>query len=69
MRALPYTICLRYHAIPSLPPLHCHIVSQDLSSVHLKHKKHWNSFASPFFVDTAAVEAQLLSHGTVAVDR
>jgi hypothetical protein len=50
---------LGYHAIPSLEPLHLHLVSADLDSACLKHKKHWNSFAGPFFVDASALEAAL----------
>ena len=28
-----------FHAIPSLQPLHCHILTSDLSTNHMKHKK------------------------------
>ena len=28
-----------FHALPSLQPLHCHILTSDLSTVHMKHKK------------------------------
>jgi len=50
---------LGYHAVPSLEPLHLHVVSQDFNSPCLKHKKHWNSFSGPFFLDAAAVERAL----------
>lgn len=43
---------LGYHRIPSLQPLHCHLISADLISHSLKHKKHWNSFTTPFFVSS-----------------
>ena len=28
-----------FHALPSLQPLHCHIITSDLSTVHMKYKK------------------------------
>ena len=53
---------LGYHAIPSLEPLHLHIISSDLDSPCIKTRKHITSFASPlFFVDTRAVELHLES--------
>ncbi len=45
-----------YHAIPSLHPLHIHVISGDLASECLKTKKHWNSFASDYFLDAQRVE-------------
>ena len=44
--------------MPSLVPLHLHIISLDLTSPQgcLKHKKHWNSFATPFLVRARDVE-------------
>lgn len=39
-----------FHAIQSMSPLHMHIISRDFVSDCLKHKKHWNSFTSPYFV-------------------
>jgi aprataxin len=38
------------HAHPSMNHLHIHILSVDRSSVCLKHRKHYNSFATPFLV-------------------
>ena len=38
-----------FHALPSLQPLHCHLLTSDLSTVHMKHKK---------------VQQQLPHHGT-----
>lgn len=35
--------------------LHLHVISQDFDSKHLKNKKHWNSFNSPFFRDSVDV--------------
>lgn len=53
-----------YHGIPSLNPLHIHIVSDDFDSPSLKHKKHWNSFTSDYFVPIGLVESWLSSGKT-----
>jgi aprataxin len=39
------------HAYPSMNHLHIHVLSRDRYSDRLKHRKHYNSFATPFFVD------------------
>ena len=55
-----------YHAVPSLTPLHLHIISTDLSSPRLNSKKHWNSFSHPdLFIPSKKVEADLQKHGRV----
>ncbi|KAI9745672.1 MAG: aprataxin-like protein [Claussenomyces sp. TS43310] len=38
------------HAHPSMSHLHVHVMSIDHYSDHLKHRKHYNSFSTPFFV-------------------
>ncbi|KAL2164968.1 hypothetical protein VTH06DRAFT_264 [Thermothelomyces fergusii] len=38
------------HAHPSMAHLHVHIISRDMHSAALKHRKHYNSFNTPFFV-------------------
>lgn len=38
------------HAHPSMNHLHIHIISVDMFSDRMKHRKHYNSFATPFFV-------------------
>lgn len=38
------------HAHPSMNHLHIHVMSRDRYSECLRHKKHYNSFATPFFV-------------------
>ncbi|KAI1006204.1 hypothetical protein K3495_g2017 [Podosphaera aphanis] len=38
------------HACPSMNHLHVHVLSVDRFSPCLKHRKHFNSFATPFFV-------------------
>lgn len=39
------------HAQPSMASLHIHIISRDMASEKLKHKKHYNSFNTLFFVE------------------
>ncbi|RAO70769.1 uncharacterized protein BHQ10_006781 [Talaromyces amestolkiae] len=38
------------HAHPSMNHLHIHVMSVDRYSDRLKHRKHYNSFSTPFFV-------------------
>ncbi|MCJ1404278.1 aprataxin-like protein [Xylographa trunciseda] len=39
------------HSGPSMNHLHIHVLSVDRHSSCMKHKKHYNSFATPFLVD------------------
>jgi len=39
------------HAGPSMNHLHVHVLSVDRFSERLKHRKHYNSFSTPFLVD------------------
>jgi aprataxin len=39
------------HAGPSMNHLHVHILSIDRHSECMKHKKHYNSFSTPFLID------------------
>ncbi|KAJ6438601.1 aprataxin-like protein [Purpureocillium lavendulum] len=41
------------HAVPSMRHLHIHVLSRDMHSASLKHRKHYNSFNTPFLVDVA----------------
>lgn len=41
------------HAHPSMSDLHIHVVSCDMSSECMRHRKHYNSFNTPFLVDVA----------------
>ena len=43
--------------------LHLHVISQDLCSPCIKHKAHWNSFTTGFFVDADVAIDQITSHG------
>ena len=38
------------HAVPSMNHLHIHILSRDRHSPSLRHRKHYNSFSTDFFV-------------------
>eukprot|EP00118_Oscarella_pearsei_P026602 m.310154 g.310154 ORF g.310154 m.310154 type:complete len:215 (+) comp49858_c0_seq1:21-665(+) len=58
-----------YHAVPSMRRLHLHVVSQDFDSPCLKHKKHWNSFTSDFFMDSIDVIDVLKREGRVKIDQ
>lgn len=50
-----------YHSIPSLHPLHLHILSSDYDSSCITARKHITSFSSPFFVTSEALEYHLES--------
>ena len=41
------------HMRPSMSNLHIHIISRDMHSASMKHRKHYNSFNTPFFVPLA----------------
>ena len=59
---------LGFHALPSMSPLHLHLVSEDLAGSGMTSKRHYQSFASAFFVPAAAVLAALDAGGGFAVD-
>ena len=44
-----------YHAVPSMAQVHLHVISRDFISPYLKHKKHWNSFNTDYFIDSHLV--------------
>ncbi|KAF8821667.1 hypothetical protein IE077_001750 [Cardiosporidium cionae] len=54
------------HAIPSLEPLHFHLISQDFQARGLKSVKHWNSFNTPFFVPLYRI-IQLVEHDNTLI--
>lgn len=45
------------------------LIVQDFDSPKLKHKKHWNSFTTPFFKHLDDVRAELLLQGKISMDR
>ncbi|KAL2484847.1 Transcription factor bHLH [Abeliophyllum distichum] len=61
------TFRLGYHSVPSMRQLHLHVISQDFNSQHLKNKKHWNSFNTPFFRDSVDVIQEVSDHGKVVL--
>ncbi|KAG5473721.1 hypothetical protein LSCM1_04351 [Leishmania martiniquensis] len=58
-----------FHALPSLPMLHLHVLSMDLDSPCLKNKKHYNSFATFFFLTSARILEDLERHGRVTLNQ
>ena len=42
------------HAVPSMAHLHIHVISRDRHSPCMKHRKHYNSFATEFMVPLEA---------------
>ncbi|KAI0514414.1 HIT domain-containing protein [Xylaria bambusicola] len=41
------------HAHPSMNDLHIHVLSRDRMSECMRHRKHYNSFNTPFLIDVA----------------
>eukprot|EP01084_Bolivina_argentea_P245718 411307_1 len=58
-----------YHALPSMEPLHLHIMSTDMNSEFLKNRKHWNTFTTEFFRKPSDFGAELESSGHVFSDK
>lgn len=54
-----------FHAAASMARLHMHVVSCDFDSVHLKNKRHWNTFTTEFFMDAEAIISALNDTGKV----
>lgn len=51
-----------YHAQPSMVRLHLHVISDDMNSVCLKTKKHWNSFNTDFLLESKSMYIFHLFH-------
>ena len=47
--------------------LHLHVISQDFNSLHLKNKKHWNSFNTDFFRDAVDVIEEVEKYGKPSI--
>ncbi|AAZ10404.1 Scavenger mRNA decapping enzyme C-term binding, putative [Trypanosoma equiperdum] len=58
-----------FHSLPSLPQLHMHLISRDLDGPCMKTKKHYNSFATPFFLPADQVVNDLRKNGCVTLNR
>jgi aprataxin len=48
-----HEVIVGVHAHPSMNDLHVHVLSREMFSESLKHRKHYNSFNTPFLVDVA----------------
>jgi aprataxin len=59
-------IRMGFHAVPSMTPLHLHIISDDFHAPALKTKKHWNSFSSDDFFLNIDQVIQRLERGEPA---
>ncbi|EDV29913.1 uncharacterized protein TRIADDRAFT_18245 [Trichoplax adhaerens] len=58
-----------YHAIPSMTPLHVHVISQDFNSDCLKTKKHWNSFTTSFFLLSTNIIQELERKKSISLNK
>ncbi|ORC90118.1 uncharacterized protein TM35_000091680 [Trypanosoma theileri] len=58
-----------FHALPSLPHLHLHLISMDFDSPYLKTKKHYNTFATPFFLPADRVMEDLQQNGCITLNQ
>ncbi|KNH04571.1 aprataxin [Perkinsela sp. CCAP 1560/4] len=54
-----------FHSIPSLHPIHLHVMSVDLEGRAMRKKKHYNSFATSFFLESHETLKKLLSGNRV----
>ena len=52
-----------YHAVPSMSQVHLHVISRDFISPYLKHKKHWNSFNTDYFIPSTEVIERIEREG------
>lgn len=58
-----------FHALPSISQIHLHVLSGDLQSDYIKNKKHYNSFATKFFVPAVDFIEKLKEEGKVEFDK
>ncbi|KAF9172221.1 hypothetical protein BGX20_006106 [Mortierella sp. AD010] len=56
-----------FHVMPSILQLHLHVISQDFCSVALKHKNHWNSFTTSFFISPEQVIDTIREKGSFSL--
>ncbi|XP_026463964.1 aprataxin-like [Ctenocephalides felis] len=55
-----------YHALPSMTPIHLHVISKDFISDSLKTKIHWNSYNTDFFIFSEDAIKILTEKGTLS---
>nr|CCC89808.1 conserved hypothetical protein [Trypanosoma congolense IL3000] len=58
-----------FHSLPSLPQLHMHLISRDFDGPCIKTKKHYNSFATAFFLPAEKVVEDLERNGRVTLNQ
>ncbi|KAH9599099.1 Aprataxin [Trypanosoma melophagium] len=58
-----------FHSLPSLPQLHLHLISMDFETPYMKTRKHYNSFATPFFLSADRVLEDLQQNGCITLNR
>jgi len=58
-----------YHCEPSMSQVHLHVISTDFVSTCLKHKKHWNSFNTNYFVPSSVVINKIETDGGYLGDK
>lgn len=51
------------HAHPSMNDLHVHVLAPDMVSECMRHRKHYNSFNTPFLIDVADFPLAKDDHG------
>lgn len=56
-----------YHAIPSMPQLHLHVISDDFQGECLRTKKHYNSFTTAFFLEPDVVVSMVDQKGKMEI--
>jgi aprataxin len=61
LKSLGLFVRVGFHAVPSLKNLHLHVITNDFHSPRLKHKKHYNSFNTPFFLDFYSMDPAMRS--------
>lgn len=64
-----FRMILGFHAVPSLPMLHMHLISMDMQSARMKTRAHYNSFTTNFFLTVPRVVADISQHGYVTLNQ
>ncbi|KAG8346364.1 Scavenger mRNA decapping enzyme C term binding HIT domain [Trypanosoma vivax] len=64
-----FTYMMGFHALPSLPQLHMHLVSRDFDGPCMKTKKHYNTFTTQFFLPAHNVVRDLQDNGRVTLNK
>ncbi|CAH1397632.1 unnamed protein product [Nezara viridula] len=54
-----------YHVEPTMYRLHLHVLSTDFCGIGMNSIRHWNSFTTPFFVESERVIQDLEKYGRI----